>query len=341
MEQVLMGMSGGVDSTYAALRLREMGYEVHGAVLKMHGYTEVAEATEAAKALDVPLTVLDCEERFFKCVVTDFIKEYCHGRTPNPCIVCNENVKFRVLYEEAIWRGIPHIATGHYANVVFEDGRFAVSRAVDPAKDQSYMLYRLPQDVLAMLLLPLGGITKSETTKEARRLRLRAAERAESQDICFVKGETYASYIERLCGKSTEGDFLDENGRILGRHKGILHYTVGQRKGLGISAAGRLFVKKIDAERNLIVLANKKVADREFVIESPIFSGICDPEALEKNENLMVQLRYTARPVGARVLREGEGLRVFLKEEAPFVTPGQSAVFYTGNKVAFGGIVTV
>ncbi len=340
MKKVLVGMSGGVDSTYAALRLREMGYEVYGAVLRMHDYTEIEEAKESAAAIGIPLTVVDCVNCFSSCVIADFVQDYRRGRTPNPCIVCNEKVKFRALYDEAVRLGIPHIATGHYAKVVFENERFAIARAADDSKDQSYMLYRLPQDVLSALLLPLGEIKKSETLEEARRLHLRAALREESQEICFVKGESYATYIERTYGKCEEGDFVNEEGRVLGRHKGIIRYTVGQRKGLGVSSVGRLFVKKIDLANNQIVLSDSKVVNKEFLISEPVFSGIADQAMAEKQEGLTVKLRYTARPVSAHVVREGKDMRVCLDEEAPFVTPGQSAVFYLGEKVAFGGIVT-
>ena len=340
MKRVLVGMSGGVDSTYAALRLREEGYEVYGAVLRMHEYTEVEEAEESAAALGIPLAVVDCTDLFASYVISDFMREYRCGRTPNPCIVCNELVKFRALYEEAKRREIPFIATGHYARVTLENGRYAVARAVDLTKDQSYMLYRLPQDVLSALIFPLGEICKTETLREAERLSLQAAQRPESQEICFVKGEDYAAYIERACGKSAEGEFVDECGNVLGRHKGILHYTVGQRKGLGISSTGRLFVKQINIEHNRIVLSDHKVTNKEFFLSSVVFSGESDPAALEKADNLMVKLRYTAPLVSARVLWEGECVRVTMDTEAPFVTPGQSAVFYLGDRVAFGGIVT-
>lgn len=340
MKRVLIGMSGGVDSTYAALCLREQGYDVFGAVLRMHAATEIAEAEESAAALGIPLAVLDCTERFSGCVISDFMREYREGRTPNPCIVCNEKVKFRALYEEARRQGIPYIATGHYANVVCENGRYAIACASDSKKDQSYMLYRLPQDILSSLLLPLGDTQKSDIVEEAKRLRLHAADREESQEICFVKDESYAEYIERMCGKAKEGDFVDEHGRVLGRHKGIVHYTVGQRKGLGVSSTGRLFVKEIDVESNRIVLSDTRVLTREFSLSSCVFSGYGE-EALGKGaDELFVKLRYTVPPVSARVLNEGGGVfRVLLQEEAPFVTPGQSAVFYKGNKVVFGGIV--
>ncbi|MBO5756007.1 MAG: tRNA 2-thiouridine(34) synthase MnmA, partial [Clostridia bacterium] len=309
MKSVLIGMSGGVDSTLAALRLREDGYSVYGVVLRMHDHTEVEEAEEAANALGIPLSVVDCSARFRDCVIADFLKEYQKGRTPNPCIVCNETVKFRALYEEARRLEIPYIATGHYAKVAAVNGRYAVCRAADSRKDQSYMLYRLSQDILSALLLPLGDSIKTEIVDEARRLRLTVAERAESQELCFVKGESYADYIDRIYGEAPEGDFVDEEGRVLGRHKGVVHYTVGQRKGLGISAAGRLFVKEINVSEHKIVLSDSKVLKRELLLTSPVFSGIA-PEDLEKEEDLYVKLRYTATPVKASAHFAEEGIVV-------------------------------
>ena len=338
MKSVLIGMSGGVDSTLAALRLREGGYSVQGVVLRMHDHTEVEEAKESADALGIPLSVVDCSERFARCVISDFLNEYKKGRTPNPCIVCNETVKFRALYEESRRLGIPYIATGHYARVSMCEGRYAVACAADGRKDQSYMLYRLPQDILSALLLPLGDSIKTEIVEEAHRLRLTVAERAESQELCFVKGESYAEYIERIYGETSEGDFVDEEGRVLGRHKGVVHYTVGQRKGLGISAAGRLFVKEINVKENKIVLSDSKVLKRDILLSSPVFSGIA-PEDLEGEEALYVKLRYTAMPVKASARWTEEGIAVAMAEDAPFVTPGQSAVFYKEGRIAFGGIV--
>lgn len=338
MKSVLVGMSGGVDSTVAAVRLREQGYTVQGVVLRMHAYTEVSEAEEAAKALGIPFSVVDCTERFASCVISDFLEEYGKGRTPNPCIVCNETVKFRALFDEARRLGIPFIATGHYARVEAVDGRYAIARAADGQKDQSYMLYRLPQDVLSALLLPLGDVCKTRVVEEARRLRLSVAEREESQEICFVKGESYAEYIERTVGKAPEGDFVDESGNVLGRHKGIVHYTVGQRKGLGVSAAARLFIKEINVENNTIVLSSAKALKRQFVLTSPVFSGIREEE-LENERGLCVQLRYTATPVSAVARQENGRISVTMEGEAPFVTPGQSAVFYKDDMVAFGGVI--
>ena len=338
MKDVLVGMSGGVDSTLAAVRLREAGYSVRGCVLRMHEYTDVAEAEEAAKALGIPISVVDCTERFSACVITNFLEEYRKGRTPNPCIVCNETVKFRALFDEAKRLGISFIATGHYARVETTNGRYAMACAADMRKDQSYMLYRLPQDILSALLLPLGNVCKTEVVKEAKSLRLAVAEREESQEICFVQGETYAAYIERTVGKTPEGDFVDENGKVLGRHKGIVHYTVGQRKGLGVSAAERLFVKEINVDTNTIVLSNTKALRRQFVLASPVFSGIREEE-LEKERDLRVKLRYTAPPVAARARWENGRISVTMEGDAPFVTPGQSAVFYKDGRIAFGGVV--
>ena len=339
MKQVLVGMSGGVDSTYAALSLRDEGYAVRAAVLKMHEYTDVTAAIESAEALGVPISVIDCTERFRENVVTDFVKEYTAGRTPNPCVVCNERVKFRGLYEEAERLGIPYIATGHYAKIKQIGDRYALYRAEDHTKDQSYMLYRLPAEILSMLILPLGEKQKKSIVEEASARSLRAAERKESQDICFVQGESYAAYIERIHGKSEEGDFVDEQGRVLGRHKGILHYTVGQRKGLGVSFTGRLFIKHIDPVSRNIVLSDSKAVSESFLLSSPVYSSESEEEILASSEPLCVKLRYSAPLIPASVVREKGALRVILPMGGVSVAPGQSAVFYRGDRLVFGGVV--
>lgn len=340
MKKVLLGMSGGIDSTYAALTLKEQGYYVEGALLRMHGYTEVDEAKASAEALGIPLRILDAEELFERVVIRDFCKAYQSGKTPNPCIVCNENVKLRLLFDEAMREGFDHIATGHYAKVVKEDGRYAVAMGEDASKDQSYMLYRLPQEILAKLLLPLSDILKKDVKAEAKDRRLPSEDRPESQEICFVRGEDYADYIERACKEqSLPGHFVDEEGRVLGEHKGIIHYTVGQRKGLGISAASRLFVREIRPKEREIVLSSAPLKVKSFEISNLVFSGI-DEAQMESVGTLMVRVRYQSRLCEASLspLKDDRWL-VILKEEIPSVTPGQSAVFYCDGRVMLGGII--
>ena len=272
--KLLIGISGGVDSSYAALKLLKEGHEVEAAVLKMHSYTEVATAVEAAAALGMPLHIIDCTEAFEKIVVSNFISEYRSARTPNPCIVCNSEIKFKFLLDYAIENGFDAIATGHYAKIVEicgENGelRYAVKRAEDAKKDQTYMLWRLPQNVLKKLIFPLADLRKEEVRRLASEAGLTSADRADSQEICFVPDGDYASFIEERTEICPEGDFIDDSGKILGRHKGIIRYTVGQRKGLGISSSGRIFVTKIDPVSNSITLS---LNDPTY--ESVVINGI-------------------------------------------------------------------
>lgn len=339
MKKVLLGMSGGLDSTFAVQKLREMGYFVEGAVLRMHAYTEIEEAKASADALDVPLRVIDAEALFSRTVIRDFCEAYRCGKTPNPCVLCNEAVKLRMLYEEALHSSFDYIATGHYARVVRIEERYAVSAGLDAGKDQSYMLYRLPQEILSRLILPLGNLLKTEVKREAREEGIAAADRPESQEICFVRGEGYAEYIDRICGTLPCGDFVDEEGNVLGKHKGIHHYTVGQRKGLGISAASRLFVQSICPASGRIVLSSSPKKSDAFRISSLVFSGMSEDKLVD-GACFDVMIRYLAKKQRARVFRMDDGtLLAKMESGAVSPTPGQSAVFYRDGSVMLGGII--
>ena len=340
--RILVGMSGGLDSTYAALKLIEEGHEVEGAVAVMHEYTETDGAKEAAEALGIPLHEIDAREEFL-AVKENFVEEYSRGRTPNPCVVCNPLVKFRVLADYAKRNGFDKIATGHYARVVEleENGAllYACARANDPRKDQTYMLHRLPSDVLSMLILPLGDEIKDDVRAKAREAGLVAADKKESQEICFIPDGDYATYIEQIKGAFPTGDFVLEDGTVLGTHKGLIRYTVGQRKGLGIAFGERIFVSRIDAENNRIVLSLEGRFDDTVHVNDIVFSGMSAPECgVEKR--VAVKLRYLANPIGASAVFDGEGGAV-LKLDAPqkAVTPGQSAVMYDGDVVLCGGFI--
>ena len=225
--RILVGMSGGLDSTYAALKLINEGHEVVGAVAVMHEYTELDGAVDAAEALGIPLCKIDARERFL-AVKENFVDEYSTGRTPNPCVVCNPLVKFRVLADYAKENGFDMIATGHYAKIITvnegDKTLYTLERSKDAKKDQTYMLHRLPQDILSMLYFPLGDEVKSEVREKAREAGLRAAEQKESQEICFIPSGDYASYIEEVKGSFPEGNFVLEDGKVLGTHKGIIRY---------------------------------------------------------------------------------------------------------------------
>ncbi len=340
--RVLVGMSGGLDSTYAALKLQRAGHYVEGAVLVMHEYSEAEAAKESADAVGIKLNVIDCTKAF-EAVKENFINEYKNGRTPNPCIICNPTVKFKYLYEYALAHGFDRIATGHYARVVRINGensaRYAVSRAEDEKKDQTYMLYRIPQEILSMLILPLCDDTKEEIREKAQAAGLSAAKKKDSQEICFIPDGDYASYIENRIGAFPEGDFIDPSGAVLGKHRGIIRYTIGQRKGLGISLGDRAFVTEIDPVSNTVTLSKEGIYKSSVTVRDIVYSGISEPSE-GSVMRVKVKLRYLAKPEAATVTFNGDrSCTVILDDPARSVTPGQSAVMYDGDTVVFGGFI--
>lgn len=342
--KILLGMSGGLDSTYAAHKLMGEGHTVEGAVLVMHGHTDVAAAKESAKNLGIKLHELDCRFEFEEKVVASFVSEYLAGRTPNPCVVCNSEVKFRVLLDYATANGFDAIATGHYARIVkrkTENGpRYAVSRAKDAKKDQTYMLWRIPQDILSHLYFPLADEEKKDIRESARDIGLTCADRDESQEICFIPDGDYASFIEERTEPSPHGFFINKEGKILGEHKGIIRYTVGQRKGLGIAMGKRVFVTDINVFQNTITLSEEDSFTDSLSVDGMVFSGIEEPRRYEKIR-LTVKVRYLAKPIPCTLeyLGDGKG-RVGLDLAERAITPGQSAVFYDGQDLVAGGFIS-
>ena len=336
--KILLGMSGGLDSTYAARTLLEAGHELVGGALVMHQYTEVSEAQAAADSLGIPLEIIDCRERFKKSVIDNFATQYLHARTPNPCIICNSEVKMRILYETAMEKGFDRIATGHYADVVKTPSSYAIKRGYDLKKDQSYMLWRVSGDILERLVLPLSHMKKSDIREVAARISLHASDKEESQEICFIPDNDYATYIEENYEKSERGLFVSEDGKILGEHKGILHYTVGQRRGLGVAAGERMFITNMDADTNTITLSQKGHGLKEyFEISDLIFTGM--EKKTQGSVTLDVKTRYLAPLCRAEVTFYGDIARVHLLDGGKLVTPGQSAVFYRDDVVMFGGFI--
>ena len=341
--KILVGMSGGLDSTFAAKLLIEEGHTVEGAVLKMHEYTECDEAVAAAESLGIPCHTVDCTKEF-ELIRDYFVNEYSRARTPNPCILCNREVKFKVLADYAKAHGFDRIATGHYADVVKvadgADTRYAIKMGKDKRKDQSYMLYGLGEDVLSILILPLASLEKSNIRIEAERANMPVANRKESLDICFLPNGDYASYIENRLGKTfPEGDFVDNDGNLLGRHKGIIRYTIGQRKGLGVALGDRAYVTDIDPEKNTVTLSKEGSLADKISVSEVIYSGMKPPkERVEKR--LLVKYRYHSPLCEADCVFFSDGrAEVALSTPQRAVSRGQSCVFYDGDVVVAGGII--
>ena len=353
MDKVLIAMSGGVDSSVAAFLMKEQGCQCIGATMKLFhnedigvkrtktccSLEDVEDARSVAFRLGIPYYVFNFSDDFKGQVIDRFIAAYERGATPNPCIDCNRYLKFERLYERARILGCDAIVTGHYARIEQENGRWLLKKSLDESKDQSYVLYSLTQEQLAHTRLPLGVMHKSETRRIAEEQGFYNADKPDSQDICFVPNGDYAGFIARFTGHDcSAGDFVDEDGHVLGRHKGIVHYTVGQRKGLGIAADAPLYVKQIDAASNRVVLSgNESLFSRELTAND--FNWIAydvPPRELRAS----ARVRYHQREQAATVTVLGDG-RVHLVFDEPqrAITPGQAVVLYDGDSVLGGGTI--
>ena len=353
MDKVLIAMSGGVDSSVAAFLMKEQGCQCIGATMKLFhnedigvkrtktccSLEDVEDARSVAFRLGIPYYVFNFSDDFKGQVIDRFIAAYERGATPNPCIDCNRYLKFERLYERARILGCDAIVTGHYARIEQENGRWLLKKSLDESKDQSYVLYSLTQEQLAHTRLPLGAMHKSETRRIAEEQGFYNADKPDSQDICFVPNGDYAGFIARFTGHNcSAGDFVDEEGHVLGRHKGIVHYTVGQRKGLGIAADAPLYVKQIDAASNRVVLSgNDALFSRELTAGD--FNWIAydvPPRELRAS----ARVRYHQREQAATVTVLGDG-RVHLVFDEPqrAITPGQAVVLYDGDTVLGGGTI--
>lgn len=337
-------MSGGLDSTYAAKKLLDEGHEVEGAVLVMHEYTDVVAARQSADRLGIPLHIVDCQNRFLEKVKRPFAEDYACGRTPNPCIICNPEVKFYALAEYARSHGFDRIATGHYAALTeYDSGEgkcLALVRPRDKARDQTYMLYRLSPDILSMLVLPMADVVKSDLRASIKGTALEELDSPDSQEICFLPNGGYAEYVESLMGTSPAGNFIDHRGNRLGEHKGIIHYTIGQRKGLGISLGERAFVVDINPRDNTVTLDTAPALSTTIHINNVVYTAIARERGVFVRR-YDVKVRYLATPIGADVTFYPDGTAT-VHPDTPqrSVTPGQSCVFYDGDVVVGGGIIT-
>ena len=352
---VLAAMSGGVDSAVAAALLAERGDRVTGVTLKLWCYGQsplspracctldaIEDARAVARRMGFPHFVVEAEEIFRARVLQPFLDDYAGGRTPYPCALCNQHLKFGDLVARMELIGAERLATGHYARVGrLADGSVALRRAADPTKDQSYALALVPYAALGRVEFPLGALTKHEVRAHGERLGLRVWDKPESQDLCFVPDRDYAGFMERNLGETRgtgAGDFVDAQGRRLGRHRGIIHYTVGQRRGLGLAAATPLYVLAIDAVANAVVVGPRAALESEALLTAPANWLLPAPPADGARASVRIRYHHAAAP--ARLaLREGGRVEVRFEQPQAAVTPGQLAVFYDGDRVLGGAAI--
>ena len=355
-KKVVVGMSGGVDSSVAAYLLKEQGYEVIGVTMQIWQDTErlvqeenggccglsaVDDARRVAADLNIPYYVMNFKNEFKEHVIDYFVEEYLHGRTPNPCIACNRYVKWESLLKRSMDIGADYIATGHYARIEqLENGRYSLRRSATLVKDQTYALYNLTQEQLKRTLMPVGAYSKDEIRKIAENIDLKVASKPDSQDICFVPDGDYAAFIRENSDKEIpEGNFVTAEGKILGTHKGITHYTVGQRKGLGLALGYPAFVIEIRPETNEVVIGTNEDSMTYYVRANRInFMSI---EDLTKERRVFAKIRYNHKGAWCTVRKtvEDEILCTF-EEKQRAVTPGQAVVLYDGEYVLGGGTIT-
>ncbi len=356
-ERIVVGMSGGVDSSVAAALLVEQGYNVVGVTMRVWPWAEptdptqrfgsccgtqaVDDARQVARTLGIPYYVLNMEEEFERAVVGRFADAYRRGRTPVPCVQCNTDLKFGSLLARArAWDAVA-VATGHYARIARDEasGRYLLLRARDLEKDQTDFLWPLTQVQLAAARFPVGELTKAQVREHARRLGLVTADKPESQEICFVPGDDYRAFLRaRDAASFRPGPILDREGRVLGRHAGIADYTIGQRKGLGLAAGRPLYVVDLDAERNAVVVGEGADLARRRLVAHEVNVIACDPPAGPMRVEAKIRHKHAPAPAAVRALADGAAELVF-DEPQRAITPGQSVVFYQGEVVVGGGVI--
>jgi tRNA-specific 2-thiouridylase len=349
---VLLALSGGIDSSVALLLLKESGLNVTGITFRVWDYISEAcmekqtgccsvesimEAKVFSEKQGVVHHIVDFRESFKKNVISNFVEEYLAGRTPNPCVVCNYTIKWGELLREADDLGVDKIATGHYARIRLEDGRYLLSAGKDKSKDQSYFLWMLSQEQLSRTIFPLGEYTKEEIRNIARvKGFTKLSEKRESQEICFIPDDDYRNFLLNYPVTVSPGNFVDSSGKVLGQHKGFPFYTIGQRKGLGIAMGEPWYVIAIRPESNEVVMGPRELLSRtEAVIQQVNLIKYAD---IENGFRAMVRIRYRSEAVSATLMKEKSGIRIIFDQPVQAITPGQSAVIYEGDDVLGGGI---
>lgn len=354
-KKVVVGMSGGVDSSVAAYLLKKAGYDVIGVTMQIWqdedeerqqssagccGLSAVDDARRVANTLDIPYYVMNFKAEFKEKVIDYFIDEYLKGRTPNPCIACNRYVKWESLLERSLGIGADYIATGHYARIEqLPNGRYSIRTSKTSAKDQTYALYNLTQEQLSKTLMPVGDYTKEEIRAIAENISVRIAKKPDSQEICFVPDKDYAGFIEENIHRTLpRGNFVTADGEVLGQHKGILHYTIGQRKGLGLSLGHPIFVTKICPDTNEVVIGEPEDVFGQALLANRLnwmsIAGIETKEVIRAK----AKIRYSHQGAYCSIEKEEDDvIRVVFDEKVRAITPGQAIVFYDENGYVLGG----
>ena len=355
-KRVMIGMSGGVDSSVAAYLLKEQGYDVIGVTMKLWqddddelieneggccSLAAVEDARQVAEKIGIPFYVLNFSEVFKEKVIEPFIDEYLNGRTPNPCIACNKHIKFDDFFNKARQIGCDYVATGHYAKIEKDEetGRYLLKKSVTDKKDQTYALYNLTQEQLEHTLLPIGEFEKERVREIAKEMGMDVHNKPDSQEICFVKDNDYAGYVKKHAKRRIDPVFfVDTKGNILGKHNGIVNYTIGQRKGLGIALGKPMFVVDIDPVKNTVVLGdNEDIFNKGLIAKDVNLISIDD---IKEPIRVQAKIRYSAKPSNATVTKIGENrIKIEFDEPQRAITKGQSVVMYDGDKVVGGGII--
>jgi len=364
-KKVLVAISGGVDSSVAALLLKEQGYDVTCAHMKLwvdvdnnFDTKNIAACEEICDILELPFQVLDLAGQFRDTIINYFVKEYQSGRTPNPCVKCNKEIKWSMFLQKADELGCDYIATGHYTDIVkFDNGRWAILKGADPTRDQSYVLWRLGQKDLTRTLTPLGGRIKTDVRQIARERNLPTADKSESREICFIPDDDYGRFLREYTHHEgpafVPGEIVHVDGRVLGEHKGLAFYTIGQRRGMGIAHATPLYVKTIDTANNRIIVGdNDCLFKNEITVSDINWVGMHPPDAEACGElinghvegghavDALVKIRYRHEPAPAQIIPlTDDRANIIFTDKQRAITPGQSAVFYDKDILLGGGII--